>query len=212
MFNIPPAMLIANVFVLVIAFTVHEFSHAWTADFFGDDTPRRYNRLTLNPLAHLDPMGSLMLIVAGFGWAKPTPIDPSALRRHSRSAPMWVSFAGPLSNLALAVLASIPFRLGLLSPGFPEGMLPTVDQVFTQFVFINLILTFFNLIPIPPLDGDKIAEFFFPPAWLNVLDKIRPYGPVVLLVLIFVLPIIKIDLLYWIIYLPALNLTRLLIV
>ena len=211
MFNMPPAMLIANVFVLVIAFTAHELAHAWTADYFGDSTPRLNGRLTLNPLAHLDPMGSLMLIVAGFGWAKPTPIDPWALRRHSRSAPMLVSFAGPLSNLAMAILAAIPFRLGLLIPQFPEGLLPNLNQIFTQFIFINLILAFFNLIPIPPLDGDKIAEFFFPPSWLDVLDRIRPYGPVVLLVLIFVLPRIGIDLLHWIIFLPAINLTRLLI-
>lgn len=212
MFNMPPAMLIANVFVLVIAFTAHELAHAWTADYFGDSTPRLNGRLTLNPLAHLDPIGSLMLIVAGFGWAKPTPIDPWALRQHSRAAQMWVSFAGPLSNLAMAILAAIPFRLGLLTPEFPEGFLPNLNQIFTQFVFINLILAFFNLIPIPPLDGDQIAEFFFPPSWLDVLDRIRPYGPVVLLVLVFVLPMIGIDLLHWIIFLPAISLTRLLII
>ena len=118
MLGIPLDQLLARVIVLAIAFTVHEFAHAWTADHFGDDTPRINGRLTLNPLAHLDPIGSLLLLVAGFGWAKPVPVNPYALGKSSPLAMMWVSLAGPMSNFLMAILAAIPVRIALASPGF----------------------------------------------------------------------------------------------
>src|SRR3990172_7086263 len=105
--------LLTRVFILVTAFSVHEFAHAWVANAFGDDTPRLNGRLTLNPAAHLDVMGSLMLLIAGFGWAKPVPVNPYLLRRRSPSALMWVSLAGPLSNLVMAALAALPLRFSL---------------------------------------------------------------------------------------------------
>jgi Zn-dependent protease len=180
-------------FVLVLAFTIHEFSHAWTATYFGDTTPEANGRLTLNPLAHLDPIGSLLLLVAGFGWAKPVPINPYALQRRAPSAVMWVSLAGPLSNLLMAIVAAIPFRLGIFSAYDAEiaiytasqHILPTIPQLLYIFVEINLVLMLFNLIPISPLDGEKIAEYFFPPSWVRFLDTIRPYGPIILLVVVF---------------------------
>jgi Zn-dependent protease len=113
-----PATLITRVITLLIAFTIHEFSHATVADRFGDDTPRLHGRLTLNPLAHLDIMGTLMLLVAGFGWAKPVPVNPYVLNRRSPSAMMWVSLAGPLSNFLLALLAVIPIRIGWCKSAF----------------------------------------------------------------------------------------------
>src|SRR5512145_1956195 len=106
-----PFTLVLNAMILFIALPIHEFAHAWTANYFGDDTPRLYGRLTLNPLAHLDPMGSLMMIVVGFGWAKPVPVNPYALGRRSESAYMWVSLAGPLSNLLQAILGAVVFRV-----------------------------------------------------------------------------------------------------
>lgn len=184
--NLPT--LISRIIVLLTAFSVHEFAHAWVADYFGDDTPRSNGRLTLNPLAHLDPMGSLMLIIAGFGWAKPVPVNPYALRRRSESSLMWVSLAGPLSNFVLALLAAIPFRAGLVSVGevfIPNnGILPSLPQFLYQWIYINLVLMLFNLIPLAPLDGDKIADYFFPPSWSNFLSRIRPYGPMILLLLL----------------------------
>ena len=181
-----PSLLVARLIVLVTAFTVHEFAHAWTATQFGDDTPRMNGRLTLNPLAHLDLMGSLLLLVAGFGWAKPVPVNPYALQRRSSAALMWVSLAGPLSNFLMAVLAAIPFRLGLVSfSGFGPSFLPSVAEVLWQFILINLVLMLFNLIPISPLDGDKIADYFLPPSMGRVLDRIRPYGPIILILVAF---------------------------
>ncbi len=179
--------LISRIIVLLTAFSVHEFAHAWVADHFGDDTPRLHGRLTLNPLAHLDPIGSLMLIFAGFGWAKPVPVNPYALRRRSESALMWVSLAGPLSNFLLAILAAIPFRVGLLSLSSAfiptSSILPNLALFLYHWIYINLILMLFNLIPLAPLDGEKIADYFFPPSWADFLARIRPYGPMILLFL-----------------------------
>jgi Zn-dependent protease len=178
--------LISRILVLLIAFTVHEFAHAWTANYFGDDTPRLFGRLSLNPLVHLDVVGSLLLIISGFGWAKPVPINPYNLQKRSSSALMWVSLAGPLSNFGMAILGALPLRFGLvqLTAG-SSGILPSPALFLFDFMYINLTLLLFNLIPIAPLDGEKIAEYFFPPSWAHVLDVIRPYGWVILLVLVF---------------------------
>jgi Zn-dependent protease len=191
MLNLDLPTVISRVLILVIAFTVHEFCHAWSATAFGDETPRMNGRLTLNPLAHLDVMGSLLLIVAGFGWAKPVPINPYALTRRSPAAVMWVSLAGPFSNFIMAILAAVPLRAHLVNPTFStSAVLPSPYQFLVDFIIINLALTLFNLIPIAPLDGEKIAEYFFPPSMARFMDTIRPYGPVILLVLLFVGPAI----------------------
>jgi Zn-dependent protease len=201
MFGLSIPSLIARAVTLLLAFSVHEFAHAWTADNFGDTTPRANGRLTLNPLAHLDPMGTIMLLLVGFGWAKPVPINSYALGRHSSNAVMWVSLAGPMSNLVLAVLAAVPFRAGLLSLSYTDinpasgSILPSVGYFLFQFILINLSLMLFNLIPIAPLDGEKIADSIFPPSWVKAMDGVRPYGPAILLVVIFVLPYIGIDIL-----------------
>lgn len=193
MFNLDPSSLFARLIILLIAFPVHELAHAWTADYFGDDTPRMNGRLTLNPLAHLDPIGSLLLLVAWFGWAKPVPINPYALQRKSPSAMMWVSLAGPASNLLMAILAAIPFRLGLVSINdarlaminASSNFFPTLPQILYLFIYINLLLMLFNLIPIMPLDGEKIASYFFPPSWSRFLETIQPYGPMILMAIVF---------------------------
>jgi len=212
MFNLDPTTIISRILILIIALSVHEFSHAFVADRFGDTTPRAHGRLTLNPAAHLDLMGSLMLILVGFGWARPVPINPYVLNRRSPSALMWVSFAGPLSNLALAFMAAILLRVGGFTYSFsPTGMFPTPFQFLVAFIQINLLLFLFNLIPLAPLDGEKIAQYFFPPAWANFLDRIHPYGPMILMMIIFVGPMLGIDIFGWVL-MPVLNtISRLLI-
>lgn len=195
MINLAPATLISRIIILVIAFTVHEFSHAYIANAFGDDTPRMNGRLTLNPAKHLDLMGSLLLLVAGFGWAKPVLINPYILNRRSRSAVMWVSLAGPLSNLALAFVAAMPIRFGLVPLSFAQGgLLPTPFNFLLEFIVINLSLMIFNLIPVAPLDGEKVLEFLLPPGALATFERIRPYGPIILLVVVFALPYLGINL------------------
>ena len=194
LFDLDLPTLISRIFVLLSAFAVHEFAHAWTADRFGDLTPRNNGRLTLNPMAHLDPMGSLMLIVAGFGWAKPVPVNPYALARRSSAAMMWVALAGPASNLLMAIIAAIPFQLGLVSAfdAFTNAgtILPSLDKLLWEFVFINLLLMLFNLIPIAPLDGEKILYYLIPVNGKRVMDNLRPYGPILLLVVVFLGPML----------------------
>jgi Zn-dependent protease len=197
LFNLEPATLVARIIVLVVAFTIHEFAHAWSATQFGDDTPRLNGRLTLNPLAHLDPMGSIVLLFSGFGWAKPVPVNPYALERRSRYAFMWVALAGPMSNLLLAVLAAIPFQLGLVSLSSlfspSSGYLPSFSLVVFEFVTINLVLMVFNLIPLAPLDGEKILYHLVPYSFRTTMDVIRPYGPMILILLIIAGPYIGLN-------------------
>jgi len=212
MFNLDPATIITRILILIIALSVHEFSHAFVADRFGDPTPRDNGRLTLNPAAHLDLMGSLMLILVGFGWARPVPVNPYILNRRSPAAMMWVSFAGPLSNLALAFMAAMLLRVLPLTSSFSStGLFPSPTQFLVAFIQINLLLLLFNLIPLAPLDGEKIAQYFFPPAWADFMDRIRPFGPMILMVLIFVGPMVGIDIFGWVL-IPVLNtISRLLI-
>lgn len=204
--------LITRIITLMIAFTVHEFAHAWTADQLGDDTPRLNGRLTLNPLAHLDPIGSLMLLVSGFGWAKPVPINPYALHRRTPAGTMLVSAAGPFSNLLLAIVAAIPIRAGWVDAFAPTGgILPTPAGFLIEFIFINLILMLFNLIPLAPLDGEKVASYLLPPRGQEILDRVRPYGPMLLLALLFLGRLGGFDLLGALISTPAQHLLLLLV-
>lgn len=214
MLGVPPATLLTRAVTLVIAFTVHEFCHAWTATALGDATPRANGRLTLNPLAHLDPIGSLLLLLVGFGWAKPVPVDPYALQRRTPAGLMLVSAAGPFSNLVLAIVAAIPLQAGLASLanlGVAPSWLPTPTQFLGEFIFINLILFFFNLIPLAPLDGEKVLSFFLPPSGQEALLRLRPYGPMILMGVLFLGPRLGLDVLHWIVGLPALTVFNLLV-
>jgi len=195
MLNNSPSYFFSGILTLLISFTIHEFAHAWTATKLGDDTPGLYGRLTLNPIAHLDILGSLMLIFAGFGWAKPVPVNTRKLRAHSSSALMLVALSGPISNFLLAALAAIPLRFGWIVPTAAKvNLFPTPYQFFLYFLFTNLGLMVFNLIPLPPLDGEEILEFVLPQAWKEQWNTIKPYGPYILLGLFILGPMIGFNL------------------
>jgi Zn-dependent protease len=192
--------------ILLVALPVHEFAHAWTANRLGDDTPRLAGRLTLNPLSHLDVIGSFLLLFGGFGWAKPVPINPYALQRRTPAGVMIVAAAGPLSNIALALLVSIPFRLGLVSAS-SSILVPLLEF----FILINLVLFFFNLIPIFPLDGEKVLTFFLPPAGQAFLAQIRPYGPILLAALVILSYRSGLNILEIVVHAPALAISSFLV-
>lgn len=165
---------------LVIAITIHEFSHAFAADRLGDPTPRSMGRLSLNPLRHLDLIGTLMLIFVHFGWGKPVQIDSYNFRKPKRDE-LIVALAGPASNLILSVIISLIIKLIPL-----DFFLKTVLVIIIQY---NIMLAIFNLIPIPPLDGSKIfLNLLSPQSYVKWSEAFDRYGIVLLLILIF-LPI-----------------------
>jgi Zn-dependent protease len=186
--NIPT--LIARVIVLLIAFTIHELAHAVTADYLGDPTPRRMGRLTLNPLKHLDPFGTLLLLLAGFGWAKPVMVNPMNMRGNPRTSMAIVAAAGPISNVIMALLAAIVFRLGLVDFSMfpPAGNIPSLSFILSEFIWINLILAFFNLIPVPPLDGSKILFAILPGELVYRLRPLEQYGFIILMLVVVFFP------------------------
>jgi len=164
----------------MFALSFHEFAHAWMATKCGDDTAARMGRLTLNPMAHLDIMGSLMILFVGFGWAKPVPVDSRYLK-NPRKDMMKVAAAGPISNLLLAMIAGMIMRL-LLSSGVPaNSSFSTLIYYFTQ---INITLAIFNLIPVAPLDGSQIFSGYLMKTNPHLAYKIQSYGPQVLFGLI----------------------------
>lgn len=212
MLGLDPATLIARVVTLLIAFTIHELAHAVVADRLGDPTSRNMGRFSLNPLVHLDPMGSIMLILTGFGWAKPVMVNPYNLRGNPRTSMAIVAAAGPISNLIMALLAAIPFQLGLVTPEFfSSGTLPSAAFLLTQFIWINLILAFFNLIPVPPLDGYKILIAILPVEMAYQLRPLERYGFIILIALLFFLPRAGIDVLGTLVMAPASQVMSLLV-
>ena len=210
MLNLSPAIVFSRMITLIIAFTIHEFSHAWVAALYGDETAARSGRLTLNPLVHLDILGTLMLLVGGFGWAKPVPINTSVLERRSKYAVSLVSLAGPASNLLIATIAAIPFRLNLVQyTGMTSTFLPSMGEFLIEFIIINITLFIFNLIPISPLDGEKIIYTFLPSGIARFMDRIRPYGSLILLAVIMMGQFGSIDIFSAILNPPLLALFRL---
>lgn len=189
--NLDIQTIVARVIVLLIAFTVHELAHALTADYLGDPTPRNMGRITLNPLKHLDPFGTLLLIIAGFGWAKPVMVNPMNMRGNPHTSMAIVAIAGPLSNIAMAALAALAFRLlGLanISPSTLSGNLSMLSFFMFTFIWINLILAFFNLIPIPPLDGSKILYAILPSEFVYRLRSLEQFSFIILMAIVFFFP------------------------
>ncbi len=179
---------------LFLAIILHEISHGVVALFFGDDTAKRAGRLTLNPIPHIDPFGSIilpaLLTISGFGafgWAKPVPVNPANLRNPRREM-LFVGLAGPISNFLLMVLAAVAARAAFgayTGNAFRVADLPLTIQVLLFFALANLVLGLFNLLPVPPLDGSSLIERVLPQQWLAGWYRFRPYGIVVLLLVAF---------------------------
>lgn len=163
---------------LVVGFPVHEFAHAFAAYRLGDNTARLFGRLTLNPIVHLDPIGAIVLVASAFlgtgffiGWAKPTPVNPAMLRGGRRSDAI-VAAAGPLSNLLMATAAAIVLRILVAVVDVPPEPIAFAANVLLFFVYINVALFIFNLVPIPPLDGSHVLFAFLDP---RTVWKVRPF-------------------------------------
>jgi Zn-dependent protease len=189
----------AIITALVLGISFHEFSHAYTADTLGDGLPRRMGRVTLNPLAHLEPIGTILMLVVGFGWGRPVPVNPNATR-NPKAALGLTAVAGPLSNFIVAAVAGLPIKLDLVPWSSPfnrtNAILLSVNGwelkeylsvYLSAIVLFSLILGVFNLIPIAPLDGFKVAVGFLPRDISVEFARLEQYGPLILITL-FLLP------------------------
>lgn len=180
--GINPLDFILGIVALLLAIDIHEFSHAWTAEHLGDPTPRLQGRLTLNPLAHLDPLGTIMLILVHFGWGKPVQFDPYNLRNPRRDGAL-ISLAGPISNMLFAIVCAVLVQV-LLRTAFTGVMSDIVLSLLEQLVIFNVVLGIFNLVPIHPLDGFKIVEGVLPEDQAAEWHQLERYGIIFLLLLL----------------------------
>jgi Zn-dependent protease len=178
--SLSPPLLVGILVALVVGITFHEFSHALVADQLGDHRPRALGRVSLNPLRHLDPLGAVVFVIAGFGWGKPVPVNAYALR-PGRIGMTMVAVAGPLANFAIAALVALAFRAlqlaGLLDAEFPRLVVASI-------VFFNVALGLFNLIPIPPLDGYNVVLPLLPPRQAFIVQRYAQFGYLALLALV----------------------------
>ncbi len=177
-FDFTAAQIAGIVVALVIGITFHEFSHALIADVLGDHRPRAMGRVSLNPAAHIDPVGALVFLIAGFGWGRPVMVNVYALR-PGRIGMAMVAAGGPVANLLVALVAAIGARI--LDIAGIEGL---AREISVWIVYYNVLLAIFNLIPIPPLDGYNALLAFLPPRAAFTVQRYAPYGIIVLLVLI----------------------------
>ncbi|MDK2984660.1 MAG: hypothetical protein PWQ96_302 [Clostridia bacterium] len=178
MFLGSPMWFLAGIPAILIAIAFHEFAHGKTAAILGDPTPRYQGRLTLNPIKHLDPIGTLMLVLAGFGWAKPVQVNPLYFKGDRQKGMMLVALAGPTMNIVLAYFSAILINLFAPAPGSFIYLFLYISK------YINVGLAVFNLIPLPPLDGSKILTGLLPKRYLYNYYKIEAYAPLILLLLL----------------------------
>lgn len=192
MADIPIAQIVIAFLVLLFSLTVHEASHAWAAYRCGDPTARALGRMTLNPAAHIDPIGTVVFPLIAIathvpviGWAKPVPVNEGRLGSPRRDM-MLVAAAGPASNLALAIGAAVLIRtvLPLSGTGLEPGLGAPLAEALARLLEINVLLAMFNMLPIPPLDGSGVLAGLLPPAAAAAFDKVRPYGFVLLYALL----------------------------
>jgi Zn-dependent protease len=181
-----PESFVAFLVAVIVGLTFHEFSHAAVATLQGDQTARSQGRLTLNPIIHLDPLGSIALLIAGFGWARPTPVTPARLR-YRRLGMVLVALAGPAANLVLAIVSAI--ALGILAPTVGATLNVNFSvKLLSGLVFWNVVLGVFNLLPIPPLDGSSLLTVLLPPSRQNIVRFLDQYGIFLLLGLLILAP------------------------
>ena len=190
--NLDPQSILARLLVFVVAITIHEFMHAFTAYRLGDPTAARLGRVTLNPVAHFDPFGFLFTVllvlgIAPIAWGKPVPVNPGNFRNPKRGM-LLVAAAGPLSNLVQAVIFALILRFAT------SNWSPDLTTLLETGVTLNILLAVFNLIPIPPLDGHKILTGLLPDFWYPILAPMEQYGFAILLLFLFVPQLLRIDL------------------
>lgn len=193
--GIRPDVLLGRLLVILLGIPIHEWAHGWVAHLLGDETPELQGRLSLNPLIHLDPIGTLMILFTGFGWGRPARVNPYRMSRvrNPRVGMALSAFAGPLSNIIMAMILAIPLRLGLVGLlDYNQGL--RLFSVLQAAIAVNIGLAAFNMLPVPPLDGSRVLAGVAPPRVGDFLESLEPYASYILIFVLFFLPQLGIDL------------------
>jgi len=188
-------VLLGRVLVIFLGIPIHEWAHGWVAHLLGDETPELQGRLTLNPFAHLDPIGTLAILLTGFGWGRAARVNPYRMWRvrNPRVGMALTALAGPLSNMVQAMLLAIPLRLGALS-FLSATQASRLAAVLFAAISVNVGLAAFNMLPIPPLDGSRVLAGVAPSVVGDVLERLEPYAAFILMFVLFLLPQMGFDL------------------
>ncbi len=187
--DIPLGELIGRFLVVILSIPIHEFAHCWMAYLLGDTTAERQGRLTLNIFAHLDPVGTLMIFLTGYGWGRAAPVNPYQMTKvkNPRVGMAISALAGPLSNILQALILTLPIRLGLLNL-LPAQQGMRLGEILSIMIWVNLGLAIFNMIPIPPLDGSHVLVGVAPPRLAEFIESLAPIAPYILMFVVFILP------------------------
>ncbi len=201
MFGLTPDNLLGRLLVILLGIPIHEWAHGWVAHMLGDETPELQGRLTLNPLTHLDPVGTIMILLTGFGWGRAARVNPYRMTKvkNPRVGMALSALAGPLSNIIQAMVFALPIRLGVLSL-LPAAQADRLAQVLIAVIGVNIGLAAFNLLPIPPLDGSRILAGVAPPAVADVIESLEPYASYIFIFVLFILPRMGFDIVSAMVY------------
>ncbi|MBN1247642.1 MAG: site-2 protease family protein [Anaerolineae bacterium] len=194
-FGLTADVLIGRILVIFLGIPIHEWAHGWVAHLLGDETPELQGRLSLNPFVHLDPIGTLSILLTGFGWGRAARVNPYRMTKVSnpRTGMALSALAGPVSNIVQAMLLALPFRLGLFAALEPD-MAYRLAQVLFAAIAVNIGLAAFNLLPIPPLDGSRVLVGVAPRRVGDFIESLEPYSMYILLFVLFLLPQLGLDL------------------
>ena len=201
MLGLTPDNLLGRLLVILLGIPIHEWAHGWVAHILGDETPELQGRLTLNPLTHLDPIGTIMILLTGFGWGRAARVNPYRMSKvkNPRVGMALSALAGPLSNIIQAMIFAIPIRLGVLSL-LPATQANRLAQVLIAVIGVNVGLAAFNLLPIPPLDGSKILVGVVPPSIADIIERLEPYASYIFIFVLFILPRMGFDIVRLMVY------------
>jgi Zn-dependent protease len=201
MFGLTPDKLLGRLLVILLGIPIHEWAHGWVAHLLGDETPELQGRLTLNPLIHLDPIGTIMILLTGFGWGRAARVNPYRMSKvkNPRIGMALSALAGPMSNIIQAMVFAIPIRLGVLSL-LPAVQANRLAQVLIAVIGVNIGLAAFNLLPIPPLDGSKVLAGVAPSPIASIIESLEPYASYIFIFVLFILPRMGLDIVSAMVY------------
>ncbi len=198
MFGLTSDVVLARLIVVMLGIPIHEWSHCWVASLLGDTTGEAEGRLSLNPFVHLDPIGTIMILLTGFGWGRPAPVNPYRMHKVSnpRLGMALSALAGPFSNFIQAIVLALILRF-VVAPMPSSSQVDWAIKILLMAISVNIGLVAFNMIPVPPLDGSRVLAGVAPPNVADFIEQLEPIAPYLLMAMLFVLPQLGIDLVSW---------------